>query len=445
MNFRDKLILAPMVRAGTLPLRLLALKYGADIVYGEEIVDKSILLAKRIVNEKYNTIDFVKPDGSTCFRTCQIERNKVVFQLGTSDPIEAVKAAKIVENDVACIDVNMGCPKDYSILGGMGSDLLKYPEKIRSILSCLVTNIKVPITCKIRILDSFEETLEIVKIAESCGVHAIAIHGRTPQQNSNQPCNVEMIARISQISKIPIIANGGSLNIHDYESIIKFKFESQCSSIMIARAAFYNPSIFYDWSKSDVPKPDILDILRQYVQTCCEVNNFYENTKYVVVRMSQHYNSNKECISFKDPLDSIPSCSNYYHLCKLLNIKYDDYFDANINDNFYDLQTYVSMNDKHSTNIIESINFDKKKWNEKKWVYPKVYLTNYLKKHQNTIPSYETTKIDSFDLFKSKVKINNREFSSNLLFKNKVTAEHAAALVFIIYSNLFENLKSNII
>lgn len=54
LSYADKIILAPMVRMGTLPLRLLALRYGADIVYSEEIVDKKMLRTKRVVNGKNN-------------------------------------------------------------------------------------------------------------------------------------------------------------------------------------------------------------------------------------------------------------------------------------------------------------------------------------------------------------------------------------------------------
>jgi len=131
-----KCVLAPMVRTGELPTRLLALKYGADLVWGTtsldplslerrvltfigpETVDKGIIGAQRVVNSKINCIDFVKPqtggqyDEKVVFRTYPtMEAGKLIFQLGTASPELAVEAAKIVVGDVAGIDVNSGCPK----------------------------------------------------------------------------------------------------------------------------------------------------------------------------------------------------------------------------------------------------------------------------------------------------------------------------------------------
>ncbi|KAL4234051.1 tRNA-dihydrouridine(20) synthase [NAD(P)+]-like protein [Mactra antiquata] len=81
MDYRNKVILAPMVRIGTLPTRLLALKYGADIVYSEEIIDHKILSAERIENTVLGTIDYVLSDSTLVFRTHPEEKGKVVFQM----------------------------------------------------------------------------------------------------------------------------------------------------------------------------------------------------------------------------------------------------------------------------------------------------------------------------------------------------------------------------
>lgn len=76
--------LAPMVRAGSLPFRSLCLKYGADLVWSEEIIDKRIMKCERIINNNLQTIDFVLEEGNILiFRTNIIEKSKVIFQLGT--------------------------------------------------------------------------------------------------------------------------------------------------------------------------------------------------------------------------------------------------------------------------------------------------------------------------------------------------------------------------
>ncbi|RUS77058.1 hypothetical protein EGW08_015170 [Elysia chlorotica] len=114
-QYRGKAILAPMVRVGTLPMRLLALHYGADLVYCEEIIDKKILMCQKKVNDLLGTTDFVLSDGTVVFRTCAAEKDKLIFQLGTCDAKRAVAAAKKIQDYVAGIDVNMGCPKEFSI------------------------------------------------------------------------------------------------------------------------------------------------------------------------------------------------------------------------------------------------------------------------------------------------------------------------------------------
>lgn len=104
-----------------------------------------------VQTEVLGTVDFIeKNNGALVFRTCPLEKGKVVLQLGTANAERALKVAKMVENDVAAIDINMGCPKDFSLKGGMGAALLTDPERAKSILNNLVQNIKIPVTCKIR-------------------------------------------------------------------------------------------------------------------------------------------------------------------------------------------------------------------------------------------------------------------------------------------------------
>lgn len=71
-----------MVRAGTLPLRLVSLRHGADIVFTEEIVDFKLINSRRVVNTLLNTVDFVDNYGVTVLRTCQEEKEKVILQVG---------------------------------------------------------------------------------------------------------------------------------------------------------------------------------------------------------------------------------------------------------------------------------------------------------------------------------------------------------------------------
>lgn len=180
LDYRNKLILAPMVRVGTLPMRLLALEYGADLVYSEEIIDWKMMKCYRKENPVLETVDFVDPlDSSVIFRTCSLEKGKVILQIGTASAERALKVAKLVEKDVAGIDINMGCPKEFSVKGGMGAALAANMKNAKNILTTLVNSLSIPVTCKIRIRKTTEETIAHVKELESTGIAAIAIHGRT--------------------------------------------------------------------------------------------------------------------------------------------------------------------------------------------------------------------------------------------------------------------------
>ncbi|GFV41418.1 tRNA-dihydrouridine(20) synthase-like [Trichonephila clavipes] len=85
-----------MVRVGSLPMRILALEFGADIVYTEEIIDFRLLKCQRIENNVLNTIDFIDDDQNVVFRTCTREKRNLVLQLGTASAERALRAAKMV-------------------------------------------------------------------------------------------------------------------------------------------------------------------------------------------------------------------------------------------------------------------------------------------------------------------------------------------------------------
>lgn len=284
LSYSNKAVLAPMVRIGTLPARLLALRYGADIVYTEELIDHKMCQCRRRENPLLGTIDFVLPDDTVVLRTTAAEKDKVVFQMGTSDPDRALKAGLLVAADVAGIDVNMGCPKAFSLKGGMGSALLTQPETVRAILTSLVKGIpSKPITCKIRLLPSKEDTFNLIKVIQSTGVAAIGIHGRLQQQRSREPISADhqqWMREIAASSPIPIIANGGSLDIQEHGDIAKFREATGCSSVMVARAAQWNLSVF----RKEGLLP-IAEVARDFLRLSVTYDNDWSNTKYCLMVM----------------------------------------------------------------------------------------------------------------------------------------------------------------
>uniref|UniRef100_A0A5J6N951 tRNA-dihydrouridine(20) synthase [NAD(P)+]-like isoform X1 n=1 Tax=Cymbidium ensifolium TaxID=78740 RepID=A0A5J6N951_CYMEN len=221
MEYENKHVLAPMVRVGTLPFRLLAAEYGADITYGEEIIDHKILKCERRVNDYLGTTDFVeRRTGEVVFRTCYEERNRLVFQMGTSDAVRALAVAELVSKDVAAVDINMGCPKSFSISGGMGAALLSKPELVHDILTTLRRNLNNAVTCKIRLLNSSKDTVELSRRIEMSGVSALAVHGRRVKDRPRDPAKWSEIADVVSALSIPVIANG---DVFDYEHFEQIK------------------------------------------------------------------------------------------------------------------------------------------------------------------------------------------------------------------------------
>ncbi|OQV21134.1 tRNA-dihydrouridine(20) synthase [NAD(P)+]-like [Hypsibius exemplaris] len=281
LDYRGKRILAPMVRACTLPMRLLALSYGADIVYSEEIVDLKLLQCERLENSAYGTIDYKeKSSGDIVFRTHPDEKRAVVLQIGTADPDMAAQVAALVENDVAGLDINMGCPKNYSVLGGMGAALLTKPDLVEKILRAARAKFSKSLTCKIRLLPNVEDTVALVKRIAATGVDAIAVHGRTKDERPRHKNRLDVIAMLAKAVDIPVIANGSSADVHSFEDMEKFLLASGASSVMIARSVQRNPSLFRREGK--LPKEQII---LDYLKKSIHYDRNFRNSKYSV----QHF------------------------------------------------------------------------------------------------------------------------------------------------------------
>ncbi len=136
-----------------------------------------------------------------------------VVQIAGSEPDQLALAAKLcVERGAQIIDINMGCPAKKVCRQLAGSALLKDPTLGRGkFLTAVVSAVSVPVTLKMR--TGWDRTQpkwrsEIAKIAEDCGIQALAVHGRTRACRYKGDAEYETIARIKSVVKIPVIANG---------------------------------------------------------------------------------------------------------------------------------------------------------------------------------------------------------------------------------------------
>lgn len=297
VDYRGKVVLAPMVRSGELPSRLLALHYGADLVWGPETVDRSMIGTTRRFNSALSTVDFTRMSNnhanapkenqkeSIIFRLHpEKEGKKLIFQLGTADPARAVEAAKIVAGDVAGIDVNAGCPKPFSTSGGMGAALLQTPDKLCSILEALVQNVatefEIGISVKIRLLETPERTEALVRRLCATGITGLTVHCRTTPMRPREKAireQLRMIAGICREAGVACLMNG---DVTSRDEAQKLAAEFGVDGAMIATSAETNSSCFR--AQEDGGLADWREVVETYLKICLEMENRWGNTKYLL-------------------------------------------------------------------------------------------------------------------------------------------------------------------
>ena len=256
IEIENCLALGPMAGVTDLPFRLLCKEMGCNMLYTEMVSAKAILYKNKNTKELLN-----------------IDKNEhpVGVQLFGSDPdIMAQIAAQVEEGECDFIDINMGCPVPKIVNNGEGSALLKQPKLVEEILTKMVKAVNKPVTVKIR--KGFENgtvyAAEIAKIAESCGVSAIAVHGRTREQYYSGKADWDVIKDVKKAVKIPVIGNGDIFSAEDAKAMKEY---TGCDGLMVARGARGNPWIFreikeYLENGNVIDKPKINDIREMIIR-----------------------------------------------------------------------------------------------------------------------------------------------------------------------------------
>lgn len=180
-------------------------------------------------------------------------------------------------------------------------------------MTTLRRNLDTPVTCKIRLLSSSRDTVELAQKIERTGVSALAVHGRRVKDRPRDPAQWSEIADVVASLSIPVIANG---DVFEYEDFERIKAVTGATSVMVARGAMWNASIFYAKGKSSWE-----DVKREYVRKSILWDNDIKSTKHTLKEMIMHYSclelAEGKAINKSDTTEDLAKLYGeveYYHL-----------------------------------------------------------------------------------------------------------------------------------
>ena len=222
----NRVVLAPMAGVTDRPFRQLCRRLGAGLTVSEMVTSDPGLRATR------KTLLRIDHSGEPAPRSVQI---------AGSDPARLADAARFnVAHGADIIDINMGCPAKKVCNVAAGSALLSDETLVGRILDRVVAAVQVPVTLKIRTGPSPERrnAVRIARIAESAGVSAVAVHGRTRKCAFRGSAEYDSIRAVKRAVSIPVIANGDIASPEQAERVLSF---TGADAVMIGRAAQSDP------------------------------------------------------------------------------------------------------------------------------------------------------------------------------------------------------------
>ncbi len=229
VKLENQTVLAPLAGITNLPFRLMAKEAGCALVCSE------MVSAHGLVNQSYRTQQLLDS---------QPQEKPLSVQIFGSQPDVMAEAARLVEASGAdIIDINFGCAVRKIIKTGSGVALMQAPDTAAAVIRSVRNAVSIPLTVKLR--SGWDATgnqaFEIAKIAESCGVDAIAIHPRTATQGFSGHADWTIIKELKKRVGVPVIGNGDICSASDAMAMMA---QTGCDAIMIGRMAIGNPWIF---------------------------------------------------------------------------------------------------------------------------------------------------------------------------------------------------------
>jgi tRNA-dihydrouridine synthase B len=225
----SRVVLAPMAGVTDRPFRMLCRRLGAGLAAAEMLTCDTQLWHTPKSRRRLDHAGEPEPR---------------VVQLAGSEPLMLAEAARLsVERGAQIIDLNMGCPAKKVCGKQCGSALLRDEALVARILAAVVHAVAVPVTLKIRTGWDHEQRngVQIARIAEHCGIQALAVHGRTRADFYQGEAEYHTIRAIKSAVHIPVFANGDIRTSASARKVIDF---TGADGVMIGRASFGQPWIF---------------------------------------------------------------------------------------------------------------------------------------------------------------------------------------------------------
>ncbi len=232
-QINNRVVLAPMAGVTDLPFRQLCRQLGAGLVVAEMLTADTTLWNTPKSQRRRIHLDEPAPRS---------------VQIAGAEPLMLANAARLaVEGGAQIIDINMGCPAKKVCNKAAGSALLRDEALVANILRTVIAAVNVPVTLKIRTgqTPDTRNGIAIARIAEDCGIAALAVHGRTRACRFNGHAEYDTIAAIKQAVRMPVMANGDISTPQQAKTILD---HTGADAVMIGRAAQGNPWIFREIS-----------------------------------------------------------------------------------------------------------------------------------------------------------------------------------------------------